>query len=205
MATPDDLAYIKDAFGSLCAPLHQAVETAAEVADAHFTEWGMTGSVYQRERTDLTRGHIRRILSGMDLGGWEIATERRNGQVLLRRALLRAKLLHIAPEHAVPPPGTNGARVAYYRNPDMDLYGVQASNLLALWHVDLETGEASVRVVRPTDIWKFTQNHKGDIDFLLPRADEDLMSLEFTPDDSAFELPFEIDIEEEGNGDAASW
>ncbi|MGC4856950.1 hypothetical protein ACLQ24_27155 [Micromonospora sp. DT4] len=205
MATPDDLAYIKDALGSLCAPLHRAVETAAEVADTHFTEWGMTDSVYQRERTDLTRGHIRRILSDADLGDWEVATERRNGQVLLRRSLLRAKLLHIAPEHAVPPPGTNGARVAYYRNPDKDLYGVQASNLLALWHVDLETGEASLRVVRPTDIWKFMQNHKADIDFFLPRADEDLMSLEFTPDDSAFELPFDIDIEEEGNGDASSW
>lgn len=208
MATDDDLSHIRDALGPLCGPLQESVETAAEVADAHFVEWGMTDDVYQRERTDLTRGHIRRILSGTDLGDWEVATERKNGQVLLRRKLLRVKLLHIAPEHAVPPPGSNGARIAYYRNPNMCLFGVEASNLLALWNVDLESGAASIRVVRPIGVWRFAQAHKADIDFFLPHAYEDLMNLQFTPDDSAFDLStlgIEEYEEETENDDTASW
>ncbi|MGW3608925.1 hypothetical protein ACWD6N_03400 [Micromonospora sp. NPDC005163] len=199
MATPEDVAAVVEAVGPLCEPLHRCVEKAADIALNHFTEYDMTDSCYRRERTDLTRAHSRRLLRAADLGGWQVAQTKNNGQLLLRRNLMCAKVLHVAPDNLVPAPGSNRARVAYYRNPPADLFGVETSRLLVMWSVDPKTGEAGFRMVRPTGSWSYGEQHLADVDFDLPRASTDLSSLEFVPDDNAITLP--IDFGDEGTND----
>lgn len=207
MATPADVAFIVDAVGPLCTPLHDSFEKAAERAGAHFTEFDLSNEDNGRERTSLTRVHSRKLLKDAEaldgLGGWSV-TGCRNGQILLRRDLLRAKVLHTAPGGLVPSPGRNLARISYYRNPPADLFGVGTSRLLAMWSVDVE-GQAAIQLVRPTGFWGHGRRHVADIDFALPRQRVDLESMQFEPDDSEIQLPLELSDEETNDDLASGW
>ncbi|GAA4626844.1 hypothetical protein GCM10023196_036750 [Actinoallomurus vinaceus] len=196
MATPADEAFLRDAVISLCGPLHDGLETAREIAESHFDEYEMTDPEYRPGVTHLTRFHLRRILKATDLGPWEVTSPRPNGQVKLRNDLLTLQLLHEWPSDDVPPPGKNEARIDYYRNPDLQLYGTSASNLIGVWR-RLPDGEVGVRIVRPVKQWKVGKKAIVDIDFPLPREEELLKDLEFTPNDVGMELllPVEGGIE----------
>ncbi|MDI1464301.1 hypothetical protein QEZ54_25345 [Catellatospora sp. KI3] len=208
MDTPSDAEFLADSLAPLCAPLHHAFEKAHEVAEGHFIQYDMIDQFHARELTDLTRAHARRELrTAQDagtLGDWRLFTLK-GGQTVLRCGLLRAKVLHVAPGKTVPHPGHNRARVSYYRNPPSSLFGVKDSRLLLLWSVDKQEGEVEFRVVRPLGAWKYGEVHLSDFDLMLPRESADLMTMEFTPDDSEIQLSFELGDEENYDDLADGW
>jgi hypothetical protein len=195
MLTPADAQYITEATTDLAVPLHDALDKGRLVAHEHYDKHKMNGHGYTKGRTDLTRDHARRLLSSEDLGGWELR-KTVSGRILLANGLMLIRVLHGAPFADTPPPGRNQARVSYYRNPTLDLFGVESSRLLAVWTNDTKTGELSIRIVRPVGAWSLGRNAKTDIDFTLPRSAEDLTKIEFIPNDEDFVLPFELDSDE---------
>lgn len=198
MLTPDDAQFITDAVSSLALPLHEGLDKGREVAHGHYDLHEMTGSGYTKGRTDLTRDHARRYLEELDdLGGWKI-NRTASGRILLNSGLMLVKVLHGSPNGEVPAPGRNKARLRYYSNPaSVDLFGVESSRLLAVWVTDTETGEITVRIVRPVGVWKIGRPIKADLDFILPRDADDFSKLEFVPDSDDLELPFFIDEDDD--------
>ncbi|MFE7129512.1 hypothetical protein ACFVIM_01485 [Streptomyces sp. NPDC057638] len=206
MLTHEDAAFITTSVEGLAAPLYAGLDQGYNNAHGHYDDHGMTGTGYTKGRTDLTRDHARRHLEQQrHLGGWELANSL-SGRILLRNEMLTLRVLHATPFDLVPAPGRNRARISYYANPATDLFGVQASNLLAVWLSPPEPGgEISVRIVRPISEWKLGRTPKFDLDFELPRETETFEGWEFFPDDRGIALPFDFDEEqrEEGEGSGA--
>lgn len=190
----------------LAEPLYASLDQGFTDAHRHFDTHGMNGDGYTKGRTDLTRDHTRRRLEKQkDLGGWTLA-QSGSGRILLRNNMLTMRVLHAAPFDLVPAPGRNRARISYYSNPTIDLFGVQSSNLLAVWlSPPEEGGQISVRIVRPVGDWKPGRRPKFDLDFELPRESEIFTDWQFIPNDEGIALPFEFDEEqrEEGEGSGA--
>lgn len=203
MLTPDDASFLTAAVEGLAEPLYSGLDSAYDTAHRHFDENGMVGHGYTKGRTDLTRDHLRRSLEDADLSGWRL-TNSRSGRILLSNGLLTMRILHAAPFDMIPAPGRNKARISYYSNPLVDLFGVNSSNLLAVWlSPPEEGGEISIRIVRPIGDWKPGRPPKFDLDLELPRATETFQDWEFLPDDRGLELPFEFDEEEREEGDGS--
>lgn len=206
MLTPDDAAFITLAVEGLASPLYEGLDTGYTNAHEHYDEHGMIGQGYTKGRTDLARDHTRRHLEQVkDLGGWQVASTK-SGRILLHNEMLSLRVLHATPFDLVPAPGRNKARISYYKNPTIDLFGVQSSNLLAVWMSPPEEGgEISVRIVRPIGDWKPGRPPRFDLDFELPRETETYTGWEFVPDDHGIILPFDFDedIREEGESSGA--
>ncbi|MFB7672326.1 hypothetical protein ACFC26_13005 [Kitasatospora purpeofusca] len=204
MLTPEDGAFITLAVEGLAAPLHAGLDQGYTNAHRHYDEHEMTGQGYTKGRTDLTRDHARKHLEkATDLGGWELANSK-SGRILLRNQMLTVRVLHAAPFDLVPAPGRNKARISYYSNPAVDLFGVQSSNLLAVWlSPSEEGGQISVRIVRPIGDWKPGRPAKFDLDFELPRDTETFGGWEFVPDDNGIMLPFEFDEDQREEGESS--
>lgn len=208
MATAEDCAIVTAALEPLCEPLYRCADRAQDLADDHFIQHGMNESEHVGGRAHLARYHLRDLL-GMeaDLGGWRVNRPRPNGEVTLSHQGMKLRILRPGPtlleELAPPPPGPNRARVNFYLNPEITIYGADCSNLIAVWAADRETEDVQIRIVRPVGRWRVGQYSKVDIDFILPRFSIDLSRLEFTPDDDEYELPlYDENESEEGEGDA---
>jgi hypothetical protein len=115
----------------------------------------MNGVGYTKGRTDPARDHARRHLEqAHDIGGWKVI-DSSSGRFHLHKEMLFVRVLHASPIDLVPAPGPNRARISYFRNPTIHVFGVQASNLLAVWlSPPEEGGQISIRVVRPIGYWK---------------------------------------------------
>lgn len=200
MATPEDVAALRDAVAPLCAPLHEIIESADELAQAHFSDHDMDGSEYTRWRSDLTRAHVFRLSGAVDLGDWKRAPQSGPGNISLNRGMMQLRLLCFAPGGRVSSPGSNPARLRYYLNPPATLFGVDDSRLVASYSVDPETGECFIQITRPTGHWGHGRSSVADIEFELPRTIVDLERLEFMPDDNEIELPFDFGDGDEGLG-----
>ncbi|MBM9619809.1 hypothetical protein ACFU9F_20245 [Streptomyces zhihengii] len=212
MLTPEDASYITAATEGLAEPLYAALDLGYTAAHGHYDETGMVGEGYSKGRTDLTRDHARRRLEELhsgraDLGGWRPLSVA-SGRLHLAHGTMTLRLLHATPFDLIPAPGRNKARISYYRNRTVDLFGVEVSNLLAVWLSPAETGgEISVRIVRPIGEWKPGRPPKFDLDFELPRHTETFTGAEweFVPDEGGIALPFDFDddLREEGEGSGA--
>lgn len=209
MATPADKQYLIDAFDPLRAALHDDLPSAADAAESHFIDYGMANEDYRGGQAHLARCHARRLLSrrtSADLGGWTLAQPGPNASLWLTRDALSLRFMRPLPGSEVPPPGPNGARIAYYSNRHATLFGVGGSDLIALWDVD-QSGEGAVRVVRTVGRWKYGAKAKLDIDFYIPALPDSLNDTEFHPtdeDDDQLGLWFpRVDDEgEEGTGES---
>lgn len=209
MADPTDKDVLIEVMSPLVTGLYSSLDRALELAQQHFIDFDMTGSEYRPAAHHLARAHSRRLLLAAgaegDLGNWEVAKPKPNLQVLLRNEVLELRLLRPVGKD-VPPPGPNPARQAYYTNVHDNLLGIRGSRLLGLWSIDPESGEVSIRVVRPIGTWKWRANAKLDIDFVLPRGVDTLENLEFIPTEDLEQgfLPFEADEDEQdGEGNAS--
>jgi hypothetical protein len=201
MATPEDAASLRDAVAPLCAPLHEIVESAEELAADYFADYDMDGDQYNRWRTDLARAHIFRLLGAADLGEWSRAPQPGPGNISLERnGMMQIRLLRFAPGGLIASPGSNPARMRYYRNPPATLFGVEDSRLVASYTVDPDTGGSVIQITRPTGHWGHGKSAVADIEFPLPRTIDDLERLEFVPDDNEIELPFDFGDGDEGLG-----
>lgn len=206
MVTPDDIRFLREAVAPLCEPLHRAFDRAGDSADGYFIDQGMHGSGFAREKTDLIRATARKNLTvaqrAGELGTWVVGRTGSSGQTHLRDGMLVAKILHVSTNQLVPSPGPNQRRNAFYRNEQLRFFGVEASKLLALWWIDPKTSETSIRMVRPSGRWRYGERHVCDVDFMLPRASEELESLAFIPDDSEIQLPIDF-TDDEADDDTA--
>ena len=207
MATSEDCVIIAEGLGPLCEPLHQCADRAQERADDHSIQHGMYDEENIGGRAHLARYHLRHLLRSAQLpDGWRLNRARPNGEVILCRSAMKLRMLRPGPrllaDLAPPPPGLNRARISYYSNPDLNLFGAAGSNLIGVWAPDTETREIQIRIFRPIGLWRVGQYQNTDIDFVLPRLGEDLFDMEFIPSDEGFEFPFEYP--EEGEEDADS-
>lgn len=213
MLTPEDASYITAAAEGLAAPLYAALDHGYTAAHSHYDEGEMVGEGYTRGRTDLTRDHARRRLEKLyaeraDLGGWR-PLHGASGRLHLAHGTMSLRLLHATALDMIPAPGRNKARISYYRNRTVDLFGVEMSNLLAVWlSPPADGGDISIRIVRPIGEWKPGRPPKFDLDFELPRHTETFTGAEweFVPDEGGIALPFEFDddlLREEGEGSGA--
>lgn len=208
MATPEDWAIIRDALSPLCEPLYRCADRSHELADGHFIEHDMSDSEHPGGRAHLARYHLRsQLKKEPDLGGWKVGHPRPNGEVSLRRVVMTLRMLKPGPKpprvFPTPPPGRNRARISYYKNPKLNLFGASGSNLVGVWAFDQEAEEVAIRVVRPVRIWRMGQYEQVDIDFFLPREDTELKTMEFVPSDEGMTLPLEHLEEGEEDADGA--
>jgi hypothetical protein len=206
MLTPDDATYLTAAVEDLASPLYAGLDVGYTNSHKHFDKHGMTGNGYTKGRTDLARDHARRHLEQTkDLGGWRVV-DSSSGRLHLNKEMLTIRVLHASPVDIVPAPGRNRARISYFRNPTIDMFGVQSSKLLAVWIPPSEDGgQISIRIVRPIGDWKPGRTPKFDLDLELPRDTESFEGWEFKADESGIILPFEFDEdfrEEGGSGGA---
>lgn len=206
MLTPEDAAYLTAAVEDLASPLYAGLDAGYTNSHKHFDKHGMTGNGYTKGRTDLARDHARRCLEkAKDLGGWRVV-DSSSGRLHLNKEMLTIRVLHASPIDIVPAPGRNRARISYFRNPTIDMFGVQSSKLLAVWlPPQADGGEISIRIVRPIGDWKPGRPPKFDLDLELPRDTESFEGWEFKADESGIILPFEFDedLREEGGSSGA--
>lgn len=195
MATPEDWMIIKDALSPLCEPLYRCADRSQELAELHFIQHQMHDDEHPGGRAHLARHHLRNELKKekKNLGDWRIGAPRPNGELTLSLRAMRLRMLRPGPKvvetFPSPPPGRNRARIYYYRNPLLSLYGAAASNLVGIWAFDPEIEEVAIRIVRPVSIWRFGQYEQVDINFWLPRLGAHLSKMEFVPSDEGIVLP----------------
>lgn len=207
MITPEEQSFLTKALDPLRGLLHDVLPAAVEIADAHYGDFDMDASNYRASRAHLARAHAKRLLLGANwdqLAGWTVAESGPNARLWLTRGTLNLRLLRPMPDAQAPPPGPNGARVAYYSNAHASLFGVAGSDLIALWDVP-RNGDALIRIVRPRGAWRAGSMEKVDFDFYLPRPPSSIADLEFIPEDELnLPLPFEADEQdgEEGVDDS---
>jgi hypothetical protein len=207
MATPEDWTIIRAALSPLCEPLYRCADRSHDLADDHFILNDMDDTQHPGGRAHLARHHLRHHLRHeKDLGGWKLSRPRPNGEVILSLGTMKLRMLRPGPKlySKLPPPptGRNRARISYYRNPHLNLFGAAGSNLIGVWAFDSEIEEVAIRIVRPLRAWKIGQYEKIDIDFFLPRDGESLVAMEFVPNDDGMNLPLLGEEVEEGEEDA---
>jgi hypothetical protein len=204
VANDNEVERVRTALEDLCEPLYEAFtwadvlrcERLPELADRQTYGWHATHTV-------RALAHLR--LDKSDLGVWSLTgNHARNGELWLSDGGYRARVLHAISDEQVPPPGTNFARKAYYRNIPLPLeWQLPLSEpfndkLLLLWRVDPFSHKPAFRVVRPIGNWKWGHRAKTDLDFFLPETAADLRGLHFDPSDRGLE----IDLPEEDEGGA---
>ena len=168
-----------------------------------FLELEMSEDDHKGGRAHLARQILRRDLRReTDLDDWHLARGcEPNSELKLCRGAMTLKILRPGLRRgSVPHPGPNKARMYYYRNPSINLYGASGSNLIGVWTIDEETGEFTVRLVRPTQTWRSLGREQVDIDFILPDSSADLDRLEFVPSDDEMILPFDFEDDEGEEG-----
>ncbi len=210
MATPEDWKIIKASLSPLCEPLYRCVDRSYDRADDHFIQHDMDNTEHPGGRAHLARHHLRHELKQeKDLGGWKLSRPRPNGEVTLSLKTMKLRMLRPGPtlysKLPAPPTGRNRARISYYRNPSLNVFGAAGSNLIGVWDFDRELEEVAIRIVRPVRAWRIGQYEQIDIDFFLPRQEEDLVTMEFVPSDEGMSLPLLEEMEAgEENADGSN-
>lgn len=203
MATIDDCRTVSEAVRGLCGPLHDVIQDSWDGADRFFVERDMHEDDHRGGRAHLARHLARRQLRTLGaIDGWKMPEKcKPNTEVSLYRGTMKMKVLRPGLLGSVPHPGSNTARVRFYQNPELDLFGAEGSNLIAVWEIDY-SGEAVIRIVRTVGTWKALGRERIDIDFLLPRSGSELSGLEFVPSDDEFQFPFDFgDDDDDVEGD----
>ncbi|MGH4007351.1 MAG: hypothetical protein ACRDTH_04155 [Pseudonocardiaceae bacterium] len=201
---------VRSALLGLCEPLHDAFTWTEQLRRKRLPELA-EGPDYRWHATHTVRAlaHYKLCQMSGELGGWKLSgNHSQNGALWLTDSSYRARILHTLDECDVPPPGTNLARRAFYRNQPLSdklpLFGEVNDKLLILWNIDPASAVVGFRVVRPTGNWTWGAHAETDLDFLLPQTAEELADLTFEPsdDDLGLELPFDDAEGEEGDTDA---
>lgn len=207
MVNDDHVERVRTALLDLCEPLHDVFTSAEQYRRERLPE--LSGNKYRWHATHTIRAYAHHVLSTMDgdLGGWTLSgNHAQNGALWLTDGSYRVRILHALSESDVPPPGTNRARRAYYRQPKLagmiPLFGEAQGKdkLLVLWRIDPATAAAGFRVVRPVGEWKLGSHAETDLDFVLPPTAVELADLAFEPTDD--DLGLELPRDEEGDTDA---
>ncbi|GAA3082969.1 hypothetical protein ACFQ0X_22110 [Streptomyces rectiviolaceus] len=180
----DELERVREALADLCEPLHDAFVWAGQRRSEALPE--LIHAEYKWHGTHTVRALAHHRLRKTNLGVWALSgNHARNGELWLTDSDYSVRVLHALNDKDVPPPGLNRARRAYYHNPPLPtqekLTGPAYDRLIALWRLDVRTGAASFRVVRPIGKWRFGGTAKTDLDFPLPETAVDMRSLHFEP------------------------
>ncbi|QFZ22738.1 hypothetical protein [Saccharothrix syringae] len=204
----DHVERVRTALLDLCEPLHDVFASAEQLRRERLPELG--GGSYRWHATHTIRAYAHHILSTMDgeLGDWTLSgNHAQNGALWMTDGSYRIRILHALNDSDVPPPGSNKARRAYYRQPRLDgmipLFGEARDKLLVLWRIDPSTAAAGFRVVRPIGEWKLGSHAETDLDFPLPPTAAELADLAFEPTDD--DLGLALPRDEEGDTDAGGF
>ncbi|MFG1606981.1 hypothetical protein [Actinoplanes sp. NPDC049265] len=201
----EDVERIREALLPLCEPLHDVFTWADQRRRKAFPELVDDGE-YRWFATHSVRALAHLRLRVTRTAPWSLAgNHARNGELWLTDGGYSVRILHAVRDSDVPPPGSNRARQAYYRNqplfemdPQARLFGPADDRLLFIWRIDPKTSVPAFRVVRPVGNWKWGDHAQTDIDFVLPETGEDLAALSFEPSDEEMELDIPNEEETEG-------
>ena len=191
---------VRDALADLCEPLHDVFAWAGQRKTEALPELSHSAYTWHGTHTIRALAHYR--LCKVNLGVWTLSgNHARNGELWLTDSDYSVRVLHALKDKDVPPPGSNGARIAYYHNPPLPLQekldGPPNDKLIVLWRLNAKTGAPSFRVVRPIGKWHFGGKAKTDLDFPLPETAIDMKSLHFEPADEGLD-EIQLPKEEEG-------
>lgn len=203
MDNTDPARRFRTAFAPLCEPFHDAFAVAEQ-------EWWTrnpdlaASPDYRWCETHFVRAFARhKLLSWRDrITPWKLTGRHsQNGALWLSDGNFRVRVLHTWNERDVPPPGSNRARRAFYRNPPLlpgmpTLFGEPNDRLLMLWRIG-GSGLPSFRVVRTIGAWSWGANQEADIDFELPSTADELAGLAFEPTDEGIHIEMPLDDQEE--------
>jgi hypothetical protein len=207
-----ETAFIRSALAPLCGPVQHAIADSHEEALAYLGEQAMLDSAFASTATHLARAHLgsrlRFLCANDELGDWRV-TLGRNCSINLSLRGLQLRLLRPLTGMTVPPAGGNGRRRAFYRQQlsQVNLLGVEGSDLIGIWNYRPSELAADVRIVRTVGVWGIGSPELIDLDFVLPDSSTDLLHLEFVPtDEDLGSLPgFDGVVDEEGDsGDASA-
>jgi hypothetical protein len=196
---------VRSAMLTLCEPLHDAFAWAEQLRRERLPELADDlGYRWHATHTVRALAHLRLSQLNGELGDWSLSgNHSQNGALWLTDGSYRVRILHALNDSDVPP-GTNRARLAFYRNPPLavllPLFGEANDKLLMLWRIDPLTAVPCFRVVRPIGEWKWGAYQETDLDFVLPQTAGELTDLKFEPTDE--DLRLELPREEEGDNDA---
>jgi hypothetical protein len=209
-----EAAFIRTALAPLCGRVQDAIADSHEEALAYLGEKAMLEPAFASTATHLARAHLgsklRALCADQELGDWRVSLGK-NCSISLSLGGLQLRMLRPLTGMTVPPPGGNSRRRAFYRQQlsQVNLLGVQGSDLIGIWDYRPKDLLADIRIVRTVDVWGIGSPELIDLDFILPNSTIDLLQLEFVPtDEDLGSLPmFDGDAVEDGeSGDAgARW
>ncbi len=200
----DHVERVRTAMLPLCEPLHDVFSWADQLRRERLPELeGDPNYRWYATHTVRALAHLRLDYIRADLPTWRLSgNHARNGELWLTDGNYRARVLHALNDHDVPPPGSNRARQAFYRNPPLagrlPLFGEPNDRLLVLWRINFETAAPCFRVVRPIGDWKWGSHQDVDLNFVLPQTSDELAGLRFDPTDEDLGLELPPNDEEEG-------
>lgn len=128
----DHVERVRSALLGLCEPLHDAFTWAEQLRRERLPELA-EGPDYRWHATHTVRALAHHRLSQLngELGGWKLSgNHSQNGALWLAEGSYRIRILHTLDECDVPPPGTNRARRAFYRNPPWWTYYRYSARLM---------------------------------------------------------------------------
>ncbi|MCC4250193.1 MULTISPECIES: hypothetical protein [Microbacterium] len=150
----------------------------------------------------LTRAVARARLDEAKLSGWTLnATQTRNSAIQLCHDDLVLRFLHST--SAVPAPGRNFARRAWYTNSALvenEVLFAEPERLLMMWGADFATGTVNLHLVHTVAPWDFGKRARIDM-FVPVDSVEDFESAVFdSQDEEDLESPSREEAVE-GEGD----
>lgn len=170
--------------------LNTVMEQAVTVAEHAVTDTAGIETKYRIPRVHIARTKALSLLAARDdLGVWSVdQTQAKKTALHLYSDDVVLRFLH-SPA-AVPSPGKNFARRAWYTNTPLienpQLFDTPERFLL-IWAADFAAGTVSMDVVHPTSPWEFGE--KARIDLSVPLEDEDAFtSASFTTRDEEDDL-----------------
>lgn len=202
MITPEDLDNLRTHLAPLCGTVQGALHSADEAVLSHLGEWPeLNDAFFGAGLSHMRRMHSIRVLRETVIAPWSLRSTGRNMSFVFNHGAMSLRMLRpMDAAMKTPPPGPNYARQLYFQNLQLELFGIDSSQLIGLWWFDPENREPMIRIVRPVGLWRYNSMERVDVDFMLPGSVEALDDLEFLPTDHDIHvgLPFDDDQDEIG-------
>jgi hypothetical protein len=183
--------------------LSSVMAQAVTVAEQAITETAQIEAEYRTTRVHVARAKARSLLSAQELDGWQVdETQSKNAALHLYSEGMVLRFLH-SPS-AVPSPGSNLARRAWYTNGPLlstDQLFSGPERFLLIWSANFAAGTVSMRAVHTVGPWKYGEKARIDLSVPLDDADEfTFASFDTRDEEEDLTMPTHTEAAEEEEG-----